>query len=205
MRGGRHDQRHEKRILQNRGDLGVHPASAGVFEVAGRFISGSDNTFVDSRNLLLLLKQSAPIAIIAIGSEPVVMINGQHRLVGGAPPTRMCGIVMLDSMSCPFMAEMGDGAIPLAWLFRGADGLCAGPDQRNDRLEDGRRRPTPPPLIVTLGAMLGYRGLVFHVTNGEQPTSHLNWGMVGLRQNGASPGCRRPPSRCWRWSWSSGW
>jgi ribose transport system permease protein len=36
-------------------------------------------------------------------------------------------------------------------------------------------------FIVTLGAMLGYRGLVF-MYNGEQPTSHLNWTLVDFAE-----------------------
>jgi ribose transport system permease protein len=36
-------------------------------------------------------------------------------------------------------------------------------------------------FIVTLGAMLGYRGLVF-MYNGEKPTSHLNWTLVDFAE-----------------------
>jgi ribose transport system permease protein len=36
-------------------------------------------------------------------------------------------------------------------------------------------------FIVTLGAMLGFRGLVF-MYNGEQPTSHLNWTLVDFTE-----------------------
>ena len=36
-------------------------------------------------------------------------------------------------------------------------------------------------FIVTLGAMLGYRGLVF-MYNGENPTYHLNWTMVDFAE-----------------------
>ena len=36
-------------------------------------------------------------------------------------------------------------------------------------------------FIVTLGAMLGFRGLVF-MYNGEQPTSHLNWTLVDFAE-----------------------
>ena len=37
------------------------------FEVAGRYWSLSDSAFMDLDNMLLLLKQSAPIGIIAVG------------------------------------------------------------------------------------------------------------------------------------------
>jgi ribose transport system permease protein len=36
-------------------------------------------------------------------------------------------------------------------------------------------------FIVTLGAMLGFRGLVF-MYNGEQPTSHLNWSLIDFME-----------------------
>jgi ribose transport system permease protein len=36
-------------------------------------------------------------------------------------------------------------------------------------------------FIVTLGAMLGYRGLVF-MYNGENPTYHLNWTLVDFAE-----------------------
>ncbi len=38
------------------------------FSVAGEFLSLSDKAFMDWENMLLLLKQSAPIGIIAMGS-----------------------------------------------------------------------------------------------------------------------------------------
>jgi len=166
----------KKRILQNGAIWGFILLQLVFFEVAGRFISGSDNTFVDLDNLLLLLKQSAPIGIIAIGMT-VVMINGNIDLSVGATYA-LCGIVMLDSMSWPFMAEMGDGAIPLAWLFAVLTGCVLG-------LINGMIvwKTGVDAFIVTLGAMLGYRGLVF-MYNGEQPTSHLNWGMVDFAEWG---------------------
>ena len=36
-------------------------------------------------------------------------------------------------------------------------------------------------FIVTLGSMLGFRGLVF-AYNGEQPTSHLNWTLIDFAE-----------------------
>jgi ribose transport system permease protein len=60
---------------------------------------------MDVDNMLLLLKQSAPIGIIAIGMT-MVMINGNIDLSVGATYTR-CGIVMLDSMTWPMFMEAG--------------------------------------------------------------------------------------------------
>jgi ribose transport system permease protein len=144
------------------------------FEVVGQWLSLSDSAFMDLDNMLLLLKQSAPIGIIAIGMT-VVMINGNIDLSVGATYA-LCGIVMLDSMNWPFMAAMGDAAIPLAWLFALFTGCLLG-------LINGLIvwKTGVDAFIVTLGAMLGFRGFVF-MYNGEQPTYHLNWTMVDIAE-----------------------
>ena len=146
------------------------------FEVVGQWLSLSDSAFMDLDNMLLLLKQSAPIGIIAIGMT-VVMINGNIDLSVGATYA-LCGIVMLDSMNWPFMAAMGDAAIPLAWLFALFTGCLLG-------LINGLIvwKTGVDAFIVTLGAMLGFRGFVF-MYNGEQPTYHLNWTMVDIAEAG---------------------
>jgi ribose transport system permease protein len=146
------------------------------FEVAGRFWSLSDSAFMDLDNMLLLLKQSAPIGIIAVGMT-VIMINGNIDLSVGATYA-LAGIVMLDSMSWPFMEAMGDGAIPLAWLFALFTGCILGLINGVIVWKTGVDA-----FIVTLGAMLGYRGLVF-MYNGENPTYHLNWTMVDIAEAG---------------------
>ncbi|MGP1356290.1 ABC transporter permease [Roseicyclus sp.] len=145
------------------------------FEFAGRYWSLSDTAFMDFDSMLLLLKQSAPIGIIAVGMT-VVMINGNIDLSVGATYA-LAGIVMLDSMSWPFMAALGDGAIPLAWLFALLTGCILG-------LINGMIvwKTGVDAFIVTLAAMLGYRGLVF-MYNGEQPTYHLNWTMVDIAES----------------------
>jgi ribose transport system permease protein len=144
------------------------------FEVAGRFWSLSGSSFIDADNLLLLIKQSAPIGIIAVGMT-IIMINGNIDLSVGAIYA-LAGIVMLDSMNWPFMEALGDGAIPLAWGFALLTGAMLG-------LINGMIvwKTGVDAFIVTLGAMLGYRGLVF-MYNGEQPTYHLNWTMVDFAE-----------------------
>jgi ribose transport system permease protein len=124
--------------------------------------------------MLLLLKQSAPIGIIAVGMT-VVMINGNIDLSVGAT-FALAAIVMLDSMSWPFMEAMGDWSIPLAWLFALLTGCILGAINGLIVWKTGVDA-----FIVTLGAMLGYRGLVF-MYNGEQPTYHLNWTMVDIAE-----------------------
>jgi ribose transport system permease protein len=74
------------------------------------------------------------------------------------------------------MQALGDWSIPLAWLFALLTGCLLG-------LINGMIvwKTGVDAFIVTLGAMLGYRGLVF-MYNGEQPTSHLNWTMVDIAE-----------------------
>lgn len=144
------------------------------FEVAGQWWSLSDNAFMDADNMLLLLKQSAPIGIIAIGMT-LVMINGNIDLSVGATYA-LAGIVMLDSMNWPFMEAMGDASIPLAWIFALLTGCVLGLINGVIVWKTGVDA-----FIVTLGAMLGYRGLVF-MYNGENPTYHLNWTMVDMAE-----------------------
>ncbi|PQO22267.1 ribose ABC transporter [Rhodobacteraceae bacterium WD3A24] len=146
------------------------------FTVAGAFLSNSDTGFLDPGNMLLLLKQSAPLGIIALGMT-VVMINGNIDLSVGAI-FALCAVVMLDSMNWPILAGLGDWAIPFAWGLALLTGMGLG-------LVNGLIvwKTGVDAFIVTLGAMLGFRGLVF-MYNGEQPTYHLNWTMVDIAEAG---------------------
>ena len=144
------------------------------FSIAGNFMSVSDSAFMDVDNMLLLLKQSAPIGIIAVGMT-IIMINGNIDLSVGAI-FALSAIILLDSMTWPFMQAMGDWAIPLAWVFALTTGIVLGAINGLIVWKTGVDA-----FIVTLGSMLGYRGLVF-MYNGEQPTSHLNWTLVDFAE-----------------------
>ncbi len=144
------------------------------FTIAGDFLSTSNKSFLDMDNMFLLLKQSAPIGIIALGMT-VIMINGNIDLSVGAT-FALSAIVLLDSMTWPFMQGMGDWAIPLAWVFALSAGVVLGAINGLIVWKTGVDA-----FIVTLGSMLGYRGLVF-MYNGEQPTSHLNWTLVDFAE-----------------------
>ena len=85
------------------------------FSVAGSFLSVSDKAFMDADNMLLLFKQSAPIGIIAMGMT-IVMINGNIDLSVGAIYA-IAAIVLLDSMTWPVFAGLGDWVIPVAWML----------------------------------------------------------------------------------------
>ncbi|MGB3316474.1 MAG: ABC transporter permease [Albidovulum sp.] len=144
------------------------------FSVAGHFFSVSDKAFMDGANMLLLFKQSAPIGIIALGMT-IVMINGNIDLSVGATYA-LCAIIMLDSMTWPIFAGLGDWVIPVAWLLALGTGMILGLINGFIVWKTGVDA-----FIVTLGSMLGFRGLVF-MYNGEQPTSHLNWTLVDIAE-----------------------
>ncbi|WP_116134645.1 ABC transporter permease [Tropicimonas sp. IMCC34043] len=144
------------------------------FSVAGEFLSLSDKAFMDFDNMLLLFKQSAPIGIVAIGMT-IIMINGNIDLSVGAT-FALCGIVLLDSMSWPIFAGLGNWVIPVAWALALLTGILLGALNGLIVWKTGVDA-----FIVTLGSMLGYRGLVF-MYNGEQPTSHLNWTLVDFAE-----------------------
>ncbi len=144
------------------------------FSVAGEFLSLSDKAFMDVDNMLLLFKQSAPIGIIAMGMT-IIMINGNIDLSVGAIYA-ICAIVLLDSLTWPIFAGLGDWVIPLSWALALLTGVLLGALNGLIVWKTGVDA-----FIVTLGSMLGYRGLVF-MYNGEQPTSHLNWTLVDFAE-----------------------
>ncbi|WP_377191439.1 ABC transporter permease [Ruegeria meonggei] len=144
------------------------------FSIAGEFMSLSDKAFMDLDNMLLLFKQSAPIGIIAMGMT-IVMINGNIDLSVGAT-FALCAIVLLDSLTWPVFAGLGDWVIPISWCLALLTGIVLGAINGVIVWKTGVDA-----FIVTLGSMLGYRGLVF-MYNGEQPTSQLNWTLVDFAE-----------------------
>jgi ribose transport system permease protein len=144
------------------------------FSIAGEYLSLSDKSFMDVDNMMLLFKQSAPIGIIAIGMT-IIMINGNIDLSVGAT-FALSAVVLLDSMTWPIFAGLGDWVIPISWGLALMTGIVLG--ALNGLIV---WRTGVDAFIVTLGAMLGYRGLVF-MYNGEQPTSHLNWTLVDFAE-----------------------
>jgi len=144
------------------------------FSIAGEFLSLSEKAFMDADNMLLLLKQSAPIGIIAVGMT-IIMINGNIDLSVGAT-FALAAVVLLDSMTWPIFGGMGDWVIPVSWALALMTGIVLGAINGLIVWKTGVDA-----FIVTLGSMLGYRGLVF-MYNGEQPTSHLNWTLVDFAE-----------------------
>lgn len=144
------------------------------FSVAGEYLSLSEKAFMDWQNMLLLFKQSAPIGIIAMGMT-IVMVNGNIDLSVGAT-FAIAAIILLDSMTWPIFAGLGDWVIPVAWLLALSVGTLLGALNGFIVWKTGVDA-----FIVTLGSMLGYRGIVF-MFNGENPTSHLNWTLVDFAE-----------------------
>jgi ribose transport system permease protein len=162
------------KLLKNGAIWGFIVLELIFFSVAGEFLSVSDKAFMDADNMLLLFKQSAPIGIIAMGMT-IVMINGNIDLSVGATYA-ICAVVLLDSMTWPMFAGLGDGVIFVGWGLALLTGLVLGALNGLIVWKTGVDA-----FIVTLGSMLGYRGLVF-MYNGEQPTSHLNWTLVDFAE-----------------------
>jgi ribose transport system permease protein len=144
------------------------------FSIAGSFLAITDQAFVNVDNMLLLLKQSAPIGIIAMGMT-LVMVNGNIDLSVGATYA-LAAVVMLDSMTWGVFSGLGDWVIPVSILLALLTGILMGAINGLIVWKTGVDA-----FIVTLGAMLGFRGLVF-MYNGEQPTSHLNWTLVDFAE-----------------------
>lgn len=145
------------------------------FSIVGDRVSVTDASFLESDNMLLLLKQSAPIGIIALGMT-IVMINGNIDLSVGAT-FALAAIVLLTVLGLPSVQALGDfGAILIAWGAALLVGTLLGALNGFIVWKTGVDA-----FIVTLGSMLGFRGLVFMV-NGEQPTSQLNWTLVDFAE-----------------------
>jgi len=144
------------------------------FSVAGEFMSLSDKAFMDVDNMLLLLKQSAPIGIIAMGMT-IIMVNGNIDLSVGAI-FALSAVILLDSLSWAIFAGLGDWVIPVSWMLALLTGVVLGAINGLIVWKTGVDA-----FIVTLGSMLGFRGLVF-MYNGENPTSSLNWTLVDFAE-----------------------
>lgn len=167
--------------IESRSNLFKHGAIWGFivfelvfFSIAGKYLSLSEGAFMDLDNMLLLFKQSAPIGIIALGMT-IIMINGNIDLSVGATYA-LSAIVLLDSMTWPIFSALGDWVIPISWILALLTGAVLGAINGLIVWKTGVDA-----FIVTLGSMLGYRGLVF-MYNGENPTSNLNWTLVDFAE-----------------------
>ena len=160
--------------LKNGAIWGFILLELAFFSIVGDRLSVTGSAFLDLENMLLVLKQSAPIGIIALGMT-IVMINGNIDLSVGAT-FALAAIVLLSVLGSPALEGLGDWAIPVAWGAALLTGIVLGALNGLIVWKTGVDA-----FIVTLGSMLGYRGLVFMV-NGENPTSELNWTLVDFAE-----------------------
>ena len=96
------------------------------FSVIGDVLSSSDKPFLAVDNMLLVLKQSAPIGIIALGMT-IIMINGNIDLsVGGnLCPCGHCPAGKPDMALHAGLGRLGD---PAGMAVRAVDGGYHGGD-----------------------------------------------------------------------------
>ena len=124
------------------------------------------STFRQPANLLLIVSQAAPIGIVAIGQTLVLLTGGIDLSVSS--------IVALTGMVAASLMRFGFGPIPplngsLSYLAIGV-GLLAGASigAAQGWLIANRRMP---PFIVTLGTMVGIRGLTISFSTGSSINS----------------------------------
>ena len=164
-----------KRIISHSAIWAFILLELAFFAIAGQYLSVSDTAFLSAGNLLLVVQQAVPLGIIALGMT-VIIINGNIDLSVGAT-FALAAVVMLDSMTWPIFAGLGDlWVIPISWGLALLTGCVLGAINGLIVWKTGVDA-----FIVTLGAMLGFRGLVF-MYNGEQPTSHLNWTLIDFME-----------------------
>ena len=123
--------------------------------------------FFDIQNFENILIQASTLGIIALGMT-LVMINGNIDLSVGAI-LAFCAVVMVDAQSWPIFAQLGDWSILCAFFMAILAGMLLGGLNGFLVWKTGVNA-----FIVTLGAMIGIRGLVFVYTQ-EQSLFAMNF------------------------------
>jgi ribose transport system permease protein len=131
------------------------------------FFSVAANNFFDIQNFQNVLIQTSTLGIIALGMT-LVMINGNIDLSVGAI-LAMAAVLMVDIPSWPVMQGLGDWSLVVALLITIAAGCALGGLNGFLVWKTGVNA-----FIVTLGAMIGIRGLVFVYTE-EQSFYAMNF------------------------------
>ncbi|TDL77718.1 ABC transporter permease [Palleronia sediminis] len=121
------------------------------------FFSLSTDRFFDIANFRNILVQTSTIGLIALGMT-LVMINGNIDLSVGAT-LALAASVTVDAMGWAVFADWGNWQILPAVLLRLLTGVAIGALNGFIVWKTGVDA-----FIVTLGAMLGIRGLVFVYT-----------------------------------------
>lgn len=139
--------------------LARHPIWAFVIIIFVFFSLATDN-FFDVQNFENILVQTSTIGLIALGMT-LVMINGNIDLSVGAT-LALAASLTVDIMNAPMFADWGNWQLLPAVLAGLACGVAVGALNGFIVWKTGVDA-----FIVTLGAMLGIRGLVFVYTQEE--------------------------------------
>jgi ribose transport system permease protein len=131
------------------------------------FFSLVSDHFLSLGNFSNILVQTSTIGLIALGMT-LVMINGNIDLSVGAT-LALAANIAIDMLGWPMFAGLGDWVILPAVLVALATGVLLGALNGVIVWKTGVNA-----FIVTLGAMLGVRGLVFIYT-GEQSFFSMNF------------------------------
>lgn len=124
-----------------------------VLVLGGTALSLASPAFLEVRNLTDILLNISVLAIVAIGMTLVILTGGIDISAGS--------VLALAAMAAGYVAQKGLGwpaATVAAALTGGAAGLLNGLLVARAGL---------PPIIVTLGTMSVYRGLVMGITGGK--------------------------------------
>jgi ribose transport system permease protein len=131
------------------------------------FFSLVSDHFLSLGNFSNILVQTSTIGLIALGMT-LVMINGNIDLSVGAT-LALAANIAIDMLGWPMFAGLGDWVILPAVVVALATGVLLGALNGVIVWKTGVNA-----FIVTLGAMLGVRGLVFIYT-GEQSFFSMNF------------------------------
>jgi ribose/xylose/arabinose/galactoside ABC-type transport system permease subunit len=140
--------------VREMGVLGVLLLEIALFALLVKSSSGNDSwTFLQSANLLDILRDTAIIGIAAIGVTCVIITGGIDLSVGGL--IALSCVITAHLLRAGVAPPLAIGAALLVGIVSGA--IAAG-------LITGLALP---PFIATLGVMLVARGLAFVVSGGD--------------------------------------
>lgn len=145
------------------------------------FFSLATDNFFDAQNFKNILVQTSTIGLIALGMT-LVMINGNIDLSVGAT-LALAASLTVDMMNAPLFADWGNWQLLPAVLAGLGTGIAIGALNGFIVWKTGVDA-----FIVTLGAMLGIRGLVFLYTE-EQSFYAMNflYSDIGMSSIGPLP------------------
>ena len=131
---------------------------AGVILALIAVIAVRFPAFVTAQNLANVFNDTAPLIILALGQMAVILTKCIDLSV--AATLALCGMVA---------ALLNGMGVPLPLIIAMAVGLGAGLGAMNGALV---WRLQIPPIVVTLGTMTIYRGVIFLISDGKWINAH---------------------------------